>query len=63
ARPSLRQKVETLPTELVLRSSCGCPPGTMIRQPVPRLRGSRPAAASAAAAPSARRDVTAAVTS
>ncbi|MGN6795659.1 MAG: LacI family DNA-binding transcriptional regulator, partial [Streptosporangiaceae bacterium] len=49
ARPSLRQKVETLPTELVLRSSCGCPPGTMIRQPVPRLRGSRPAASATAA--------------
>lgn len=41
ARPHLRPKVETLPTELVLRSSCGCPPGTMIRQPVPRLRVSR----------------------
>jgi LacI family transcriptional regulator len=64
ARPSLRQKVETLPTELVLRSSCGCPPGTMIRQPVPRLRGSRPAAsATAALAPLARRDLTAAASS
>jgi LacI family transcriptional regulator len=51
-RPHLRQKVETLPTELVLRSSCGCPPGTMIRQPVPRQRGSRSAAsANAALAP------------
>jgi LacI family transcriptional regulator len=36
ARPHLRPKVELLPTELVLRSSCGCPPGTMLRQPVPR---------------------------
>ncbi|HET9896935.1 MAG TPA: LacI family DNA-binding transcriptional regulator [Streptosporangiaceae bacterium] len=36
ARPALRPKVELLPTELVLRSSCGCPPGTMIRQPVQR---------------------------
>jgi len=41
ARPSLRQKVELLPTELVLRSSCGCPPGTMTRLPVPRLRATR----------------------
>ena len=39
ARPDLRPKVELLPTELVLRSSCGCPPGTMIRQPVQRQRG------------------------
>ncbi len=44
ARPDLRPKVELLPTELVLRSSCGCPPGTMIRQPVQR-RASRLAAA------------------
>ena len=29
---------ELLPTELVLRSSCGCPPGTVIRQPVPTLK-------------------------
>ena len=32
--PSLRPKVELLPTELVLRSSCGCPPGTAARQQV-----------------------------
>jgi hypothetical protein len=32
--PSLRPKVELLPTELVLRSSCGCPPGTVARQQV-----------------------------
>ena len=44
ARPSLRPKVELLPTELVLRSSCGCPPGTMTRRPVTRLRARRPAA-------------------
>ena len=37
ARPSLRPKVELLPTELVLRSSCGCPPGTVIRRLVPAL--------------------------
>jgi hypothetical protein len=29
--PTLRPKQELLPTELVLRSSCGCPPGTMER--------------------------------
>ncbi len=46
ANPGLRQKIELLPTELVLRSSCGCPPGTMQRLPIPRLRGRRPAAAS-----------------
>jgi hypothetical protein len=37
ADPSLRPATELLPTELVLRSSCGCPPGTVIRQPVPTL--------------------------
>jgi LacI family transcriptional regulator len=42
ARPGLRQKVDLLPTELVLRSSCGCPPGTVTRQPVPPVRASRP---------------------
>jgi len=37
ANPALPPAVELLPTELVLRSSCGCPPGTVIRQPVPTL--------------------------
>ena len=32
ADPALRPKVELLPTELVLRESCGCPPGTVTRQ-------------------------------
>ena len=41
ARPGLRPKVELLPTELVLRSSCGCPPGTVARRPVPLLRAGR----------------------
>jgi LacI family transcriptional regulator len=41
ARPALRPKVELLPTELVLRSSCGCPPGTVTRRPVPPLRAGR----------------------
>jgi LacI family transcriptional regulator len=34
ANPSLRPKLEVLPTELVLRSSCGCPPGTVARRQV-----------------------------
>jgi LacI family transcriptional regulator len=38
ANPALRPVTELLPAELVLRSSCGCPPGTVIRQPVPTLR-------------------------
>jgi LacI family transcriptional regulator len=43
ANPDLRPRVELLPTELVVRSSCGCPPGTEIRQPVTRTgaRGRR----------------------
>jgi LacI family transcriptional regulator, galactose operon repressor len=55
ARPSLRQKVEMLPTELVLRSSCGCPPGTMTRRPVPRLRTIRAGVSAPALAPLACR--------
>jgi len=55
ARPSLRQKVEMLPTELVLRSSCGCPPGTMIRRAVPRLRAIRSGVSAPAIAPLACR--------
>jgi LacI family transcriptional regulator len=31
ATPALRPTVELLPTELVIRSSCGCPPGTVTR--------------------------------
>jgi LacI family transcriptional regulator len=34
ATPELPPVVEMLPTELVIRQSCGCPPGTTIRQPV-----------------------------
>jgi LacI family transcriptional regulator len=41
ASPDMPPVVELLPTELVLRASCGCPPGTMIRQPVRRQRGAR----------------------
>jgi len=35
--PGLSPVVELLPTELVLRSSCGCPPGPVTRQPVETL--------------------------
>jgi LacI family transcriptional regulator len=47
AHPSLVPAVQLLPTELVLRSSCGCPPGTVTRQPVttPQARLSSPASA------------------
>jgi len=32
--PSLQHYIELLPTELVIRSSCGCPPGTEIRREI-----------------------------
>jgi LacI family transcriptional regulator len=38
ASPALRPATELLHTELVLRSSCGCPPGTVVRQSVPTLK-------------------------
>jgi LacI family transcriptional regulator len=38
AEPSLRPAVELLQTELVVRSSCGCPPGTVVRRPVVPLQ-------------------------
>jgi hypothetical protein len=47
ANPALPPAVELLPTELVLRSSCGCPPGTVIRQAVPTLDLPRPDPAAA----------------
>ncbi|HEY0932922.1 MAG TPA: LacI family DNA-binding transcriptional regulator [Trebonia sp.] len=34
ADPALRPRIEVLPAELVLRSSCGCPSGTVTRQQV-----------------------------
>jgi LacI family transcriptional regulator len=55
ARPGQRPRAEVLPTELVLRSSCGCPPGTMIRKPVKPLRGSRPARRASGPPPEAGR--------
>jgi LacI family transcriptional regulator len=41
ATPDLTPTVELLPTELVLRSSCGCPPGTETRKPVTSLTPAR----------------------
>jgi LacI family transcriptional regulator len=34
SHPTMRTAVELLPTELVIRTSCGCPPGTVVRKPV-----------------------------
>jgi LacI family transcriptional regulator len=45
ADPDLSPAVELLPTELVLRSSCGCSDQTVIRQPVLPLRADRDGAA------------------
>jgi LacI family transcriptional regulator len=53
ARPGLRRRVELLPTELVLRSSCGCPPGVMTRRPVPTIKPA-PSGGRAAGNPPAR---------
>jgi hypothetical protein len=39
--------VELLPTELILRSSCGCPPGTVTRQAVKTLTATRTGATAA----------------
>ena len=52
ANPGLPPTVELLPTELVLRSSCGCPAGTVIRRPVETLTAAR---LSSAGAPPGRR--------
>jgi hypothetical protein len=38
AHPGLTPTVQLLPTELVLRPSCGCPSGTVTRQPVKTLK-------------------------
>ena len=51
ADPSLSPKAELLPAELVLRSSCGCPPGTETRRPIPSLGASRSASGPAAQSP------------
>jgi LacI family transcriptional regulator len=39
ADPTLRPRVELLPAELVLRSSCGCPAGTVARRQVMPITG------------------------
>jgi len=41
ADPTLQPTVDMLPTELVLRASCGCPPGTVTRQEVKTVKVSR----------------------
>jgi len=46
AQPELPPQVELLPTDLVLRKSCGCPPGTAVRTLTPQ-----PGTASLAADP------------
>jgi LacI family transcriptional regulator len=43
--PTLRPKQELLPTELVLRSSCGCPPGTEKRRELRHIARRKPAGA------------------
>jgi LacI family transcriptional regulator len=43
--PTLRPKQELLPTELVLRSSCGCPPGTEKRRELRHIARRKPASA------------------
>jgi LacI family transcriptional regulator len=55
ANPGMRQKVELLPTELVLRSSCGCPPGTEIRRVVEPPRPARSSRQARRAAPAAQK--------
>jgi LacI family transcriptional regulator len=37
ADPDLPPQAEVLPTELIIRESCGCPPGTSIRQAVSQV--------------------------
>jgi len=56
ADPSLRPRIELLPAELVLRSSCGCPPGTVTRRQVAtiaRKKGPSPARLPCPAPPAA----------
>jgi LacI family transcriptional regulator len=50
ATPGLRHKVELLPTGLVLRESCGCPPGAETRREVKPLKRVRLVAARPAVA-------------
>lgn len=57
AKPDLPPIVRLLPTELVLRRSCGCPPGTATRLPVQPVA---PEARQTSTAPEARQTSTAA---
>jgi LacI family transcriptional regulator len=41
ATPAMEPAVDLLPVDLVIRSSCGCPPGTVIRQPVRQPQNAR----------------------
>ena len=47
ASPGLSPSVELLPAELVLRTSCGCLPGTERRVPIQTLTAGRPGSAAA----------------
>jgi LacI family transcriptional regulator len=52
ADPGQPRQVDLLPTELVLRSSCGCPPGTAERRVAePRTCPARPPPVPAAPEP------------
>lgn len=62
ADPTLRPRHEVLPTELVLRSSCGCPPGTVERREVRHIVRRKPAAARKSVASAASTAALAAVT-
>jgi LacI family transcriptional regulator len=51
AEPGLAPAVELLPTELVLRASCGCPPDTVTRQAVKALKNIRTSRVNSAGRP------------
>src|SRR5215469_12314458 len=53
ARPDLPTQVELLPTELVLRNSCGCPPGTTARKTAAPFLAATATATGAPGAPAA----------
>jgi LacI family transcriptional regulator len=55
ATPGLPQQVQLLPTELVLRSSCGCPRGTATRQLVQSVEAVYPVDSSPAPTTDGRR--------
>jgi len=54
AQPDLAPQVELLPTDLVLRKSCGCPPGTAVRTLTPQPGTAGLAAATVLPAPASR---------